>query len=217
MILIPVKNLDRAKQRLARVLDQPARTELAQAMLTDVLHAICAWEGRPEVSLVTSDAFAVELARKLGVRIIPDDANLGETDAIARATAICEARGIESTLVIPADIPLITAGELQKIYSAVPSQGSVLVPAADGRGSNAILRRPAGLFPLRFGNDSFQPHLAAARATGFTCNVLNLAGIGLDIDSPEDLHQLATSLGETRAQILARRWGFAGLPKAASE
>lgn len=217
MILIPVKNLDRAKQRLARVLDQSARTELAQAMLADVLQAICAWEARPEVSLVTSDAFAVELARKLGVAIIPDDENRGETEAIARATAVCEARGIESTLVIPADIPLITAGELQKIYSAAPSQGSVLVSAADGQGTNAIFRRPAGLFPLRFCNDSFQPHLAAARATGFTCNVLGLPGVGLDVDSPEDLHQLATALGETRAQLLARRWRFAGLPKAASE
>lgn len=217
MILIPVKNLGGAKQRLASVLDQAARTELAQAMLADVLQAICAWEGRPEVSLVTSDAFAVALARKLGVGIIADDANSGETDAIAKATAICDARGLESTLVIPADIPLISAAELQKIYLAAPAHGSVLVPAADGRGSNAVLRRPAALFPLRFGNDSFQPHLAAARATGLTCNVLSLPGIGLDVDSPDDLQQLATSLGETRAQVLARRWGFADLPKAASE
>ncbi len=217
MILIPIKNLGGAKQRLASVLDQAARTELAQAMLADVLQAICAWEGRPEVSLVTNDAFAVALARKLGFGVIADDANLGETDAIAKATAVCEARGVESTLVIPADIPLITAAELQKIYLAAPSQGSVLVPAADGRGSNAILRRPAALFPLRFGNDSFQPHLAAARATGFTCNVLSLPGIGLDVDSPEDFRRLAIAPGETRAQVLARRWGFAGLPKAVSE
>ena len=36
MILIPVKNLKDAKQRLASVLDQPERTELARAMLADV-------------------------------------------------------------------------------------------------------------------------------------------------------------------------------------
>jgi len=40
MILIPVKNLAQAKQRLADVLDQPARTELAQVMLFDVLDAV---------------------------------------------------------------------------------------------------------------------------------------------------------------------------------
>ena len=64
MILIPVKNLSAAKQRLAALLDQPARTELAQAMLHDVVSAIAAWPGRPACALVTSDPFAVELAEQ---------------------------------------------------------------------------------------------------------------------------------------------------------
>ena len=38
MILIPVKNLASAKQRLASLLEQSVRTELAQAMLLDVLN-----------------------------------------------------------------------------------------------------------------------------------------------------------------------------------
>ena len=46
------------------------------------------------------------------------------------ATNICVARGIESTLVIPADIPLIQAGELVQILQAAPDEGSVLVPAS---------------------------------------------------------------------------------------
>src|SRR4029077_16495862 len=58
MILIPVKNLANAKQRLASLLDQVTRTELAQAMLFDVLEALATWANRPEVSLVTSDPFA---------------------------------------------------------------------------------------------------------------------------------------------------------------
>ncbi len=62
----------------------------------------------------------------------------------------------------------------------------MLVPAADGRGTNAIFRRPAGLFPARFGNDSFKPHHAAAQATGKPCIVLPLPGIALDVDNPED-------------------------------
>ena len=75
-------------------------------------------------------------------------------------------RGIDSTLVIPADIPLIQASELEQIFAQAPDEGSVLAPAADGRGTNAAFRRPANLFPLRFGNDSFKPHLAAARDHG---------------------------------------------------
>ena len=206
MILIPVKNLSAAKQRLAAVLDQSARTELARAMLHDVVVALAGWTRCPACALVTSDPFAMELARQYDFEVIPDPANPGETGAIETATQICVARGIDSTLVIPADIPLIQASELELILAQAPEEGSVLAPAADGRGTNAAFRRPADLFPLRFGNDSFKPHLEAARATHKPCTVLHLPGIALDIDHPSDLRELAAAAGESKAQQLVRRW-----------
>jgi 2-phospho-L-lactate guanylyltransferase len=217
MILIPVKNLTNAKQRLASVLDQSTRTKLAEAMLFDVLETLRSWTNRPDISIVTSDHFAQELARRFEFQIIPDIASRSETDAIEMATRFCESRGVDSTLVIPADIPLIDASELEQILEAAPAEGSVLVPAADGRGTNAAWRRPAGLFPLRFGNDSFKPHLAAARATRKPCVVLSLPGIALDVDNPSDLRQLAETPGETRAQHLARQWDLTDLSLAANE
>ncbi len=210
MILIPVKNLSAAKQRLAAVLDQPARTELAQTMLHDVAGVLAAWPRRPACALVTSDPFAIELARQYDFEIIPDPANSGETGAVEMATRFCVVRGSDSTLVVPADIPLIQASELDQILAYAPGEGSVLAPAADGRGTNAAFRRPANLFPLRFGNDSFKPHLAAAQATGKPCIVLELPGIALDVDNPEDLQQLLAHPGETRTQSLVRQWALDG-------
>jgi len=212
VILVPVKNLAQAKQRLAALLDQSARTQLAQAMLHDVLAALHAWPRRPPVAIVTGDPFALELARQYGFEIIPDPQNPGETGAIEMATRICVERGVDSTLVIPADIPLITAGELDDILAHAPAAGSLLVPAADGRGTNAAFRRPASLFPLRFGNDSFKPHLAAARATRKPCVVRELPGIALDVDNPSDLQELVSRPGKTRAQSLARTLRGAGPP-----
>jgi len=205
MILVPVKNLRNAKQRLAAVLEQAARTELAHAMLTDVLDAIARHAG-DQVALTTTDPFAMELAGRYGFEIIRDEANVSETDAIQMATRVCKARGIESTLVIPGDIPLIEAEDIRVIYDASPNAGSVLVPSKDKRGTNAVLRRPAALFPLRFGNNSFMPHLAAAIATDKSCVVLSLPGIALDIDTPEDLRELAEAPGNKRSQVLARKF-----------
>jgi 2-phospho-L-lactate/phosphoenolpyruvate guanylyltransferase len=210
VILVPVKNLSAAKQRLAAVLDQPSRTKLAQAMLHDVLDALHGWKDRPEVALVTSDPFAVKLAGEYEFEIIPDPDNPGETGAIEMATHICVGRGVDNTLIIPADIPLIQACELEQIMKHAPAEGSVLVPAADGRGTNAAFRCPANLFPLRFGNDSFKPHHAAAQATGKPCVVLHLPGIAVDVDNPADLQQLISLPGETRAQRLAREYARAG-------
>lgn len=204
MILVPVKNTASAKQRLASVLDQPSRTQLAQAMLHDVLSALHGWSNRPTVGIVTSDPYAMHLADECEFEVIRDPENPGETGAIEMATRICVERGEESTLVIPADIPLIEAWELEEIFKHAPECGTVLVPAGDGRGTNAALRRPANLFPLRFGNDSFKPHHAAAQATGKPCIVLQLPGIAVDVDNPSDLQQLISLPGETRAQKLAR-------------
>jgi len=217
MILVPVKNLCSAKQRLASILDQATRTELAQTMLYDVLEVLGTWVDRPDVAVVTSDPFATGLAAHFSFEVIPDRANRSETDAIDMATRVCEARGIESTLVIPGDIPLIQAHELQFVLEKAPSEGSVLVPAGDGRGTNAAFRRPAGLFPLRFGNDSFKPHLDAAQATQRPCVVLSLSGIGLDVDNPSDLRQLVEAPGETRSQRLARQWDLTDFAIAANE
>lgn len=210
MILVPVKNLSGAKQRLASLLDQSSRTALAQAMLHDVLSSLAAWNHRPPVAVVSSDPFAVELARQYRFEIIADSENPGETGAIEMATRICVERGVSNTLVIPADIPLLQAWELEEILKQAPVEGSVLVPASDGRGTNAAYRSPAALFPLRFGNDSFKPHHAAAQATGKPWVVLNLPGIAVDVDSPEDLTHLVLLPGETRSQKLARKWGIAG-------
>jgi 2-phospho-L-lactate/phosphoenolpyruvate guanylyltransferase len=213
VILVPVKNTALAKQRLAGVLDQPSRTRLAQAMLHDVLAAVHDWKQRPQVAVVTSDPYAVDLAAEYQFEVIPDPENPGETGAIEMATRLCVERGVDYTVVIPADIPLINAWELDEILKHAPEEGSVLVPAADGRGTNAAFRRPANLFPLRFGNDSFKPHHAAAQATGKPCVVLNLPGIAVDVDNPEDLQQLISLPGETGAQRLAREYRHAGTGK----
>ncbi len=209
MILVPVKKLNGAKQRLAAMLTQQQRTELARAMIKDVCHALSEVPSRPAVALVTSDEYAVRLARQCGFETIDDDDNLGETEAIAMATQQAEKDGAEFSLVIPGDIPLVTADEISAVLNATPREGTVLVPAADGRGTNAILRRPCALIACRFGNDSFVPHRAAARATQKDVVVLDgLPGIALDIDRPEDLWELAEGKPRTRTQRLIREWGI---------
>ena len=80
------------------------------------------------------------------------------------------------------------------------------MPARDERGSNAVLCSPAGAVPLRFGEDSFIPHLAAARARGVEPEVVRLPRIALDIDTPEDLALLLETPAQTRAHALLQRW-----------
>ena len=209
VILIPVKGFAAPKQRLSPVLDLAERSALAQAMLDDIMAALAEWRERPDVAVVTGDAVVREMALGRGFEVIEDRDCAGETEAIAAATSAAVGRGAASTMVIPGDMPLVTARELSEVLNALPASpaaGSVLVPAADGRGTNAVLRRPADLFPLRFGNDSFQPHWRAAQSTGCPCAVLKMPGIGLDIDGPADLAALLRQPVRTESQRLLLSW-----------
>src|SRR5271166_6356930 len=208
ILLIPVKNLATAKQRLAPALTQAQRSQLTEAMLRDVMTAAAGVQDHLDVALVTGDSRAQQLARDFGFAVIEDTRGESETAAIEMATAWCEQRGYDTTVVIPGDIPLITSDELHRVLDSAPVAGAVFVPAYDRRGSNCILRRPASLIPLRFGNDSFLPHCEAMRKTGRELVILEMPGIGLDIDNPHELDLLLQRGGSTNAQRLLRSWGF---------
>lgn len=210
MILIPVKGFTTAKQRLAPLLTPEERTTLARAMLEDVLRAFASCVSIPAAALVTSDATAARLGRRFGFDIVDDDRASSETQAVAAATRACLERGVASILVIPADVPLIETREIEIVLGALPNtpqlRGTVLVPAHDGRGTNAALLRPPDLFELRFGDDSFEPHLVSARKSTQLCKVLHLPGIALDVDNPADVAQLLQAEIRTEGQKLLHSW-----------
>jgi len=208
-LLIPVKDLTTAKQRLGEALDQAQRSQLAEAMLRDVMSAAAGVTERLDIFLATGDSRAQVMARKFNFGVIVDNRNESETAAIEMATAWCEQRQYDTTVVVPGDIPLITAVELHRVLDAAPPEGAVFVPAYDRRGSNCILRRPAAIIPLRFGNDSFLPHCEAMKKTGKPLVILEMPGIGLDIDNPHELELLVQRDGDTHAQRLLRSWGIA--------
>jgi 2-phospho-L-lactate/phosphoenolpyruvate guanylyltransferase len=208
ILLIPFKSLATAKQRLAGALNAEQRSTFAEAMLRDVLHAAVAMKNRIDVAVVTGDPHAQMLARESGCLIIEDTRNESETAAIEMATEWCERHGYDTTIVVPADIPLIAAAELHRVLDAAPAEGAVFVPAYDRRGSNCILRRPASIIPLRFGNDSFLPHCEVMQHTGKDLIILEMPGIGLDVDNPHELELLVAREGDTNAQRLLRSWGF---------
>ena len=216
-LLIPVKNLSHAKQRLGEALDQEHRSLLAEAMLRDVLTAAAGVADRLDIYLVTDDAQARRLRAEFGFGVIEDRRNESETAAIEMATAWSEERGYDTTVVLPGDVSLTTRAELRRVLDSAPEEGAVFVPSYDRRGSNCMLRRPASIIPLRFGDDSFLPNCEAMKKTGKPLVILELPGIGLDVDNPHELELLVGRAGNTHAQRLLRSWGMGSENPAALE
>jgi 2-phospho-L-lactate/phosphoenolpyruvate guanylyltransferase len=186
--IVPVKDTRHSKQRLTACLTGEQRRALALVMLEDVLEAIAAATGLERCLVVTIDPDATALSGRLGARVLTDGASEGHTGAVMTAARLLAREGAAGFLTLPGDIPGVTPAEIAQLLAAHRGPPAfTIAPAHDELGSNAVLCSPPGAVPLRFGENSFFPHLDAARRSGIEPTVLHLPGIALDIDTPEDL------------------------------
>lgn len=207
--VVPVKERDRAKERLAPRLPPHMRQALALAMLEDVLSALAATPVLSGLIVVTIDPAARDLAARYGARIVEQGAREGHTGAVSAAARLIAAEGHAGMLTLPGDVPLVTAGEIGQVIAAHrPAPSFTIVPSRDEGGSNMILLSPPEVVPLRFGVDSFFPHLRAAEAQGIRPTIVRLPGIALDIDNPEDLDLFARIPSRTRTRALLDETGL---------
>jgi len=189
--IIPVKTLERAKQRLAPVLPAQVRRELVLAMLQSVLAAAAAAKGLSRILVVTPDQTVAALAPAKGAEVLREARARGLNAAVRLGLARAAAAGAARALVLPADVPLVTPGELDTLMgSAEAGARVVLVPAADGEGTNAMLLAPPAALAPAFGPGSYVRHLSQAVARRLDVGVLHLPGLAGDIDRPADLARL---------------------------
>jgi 2-phospho-L-lactate/phosphoenolpyruvate guanylyltransferase len=198
--VLPVKDLPDAKQRLAGVLNAQERRELSLAMLQDVLSALAVSDGLAGILLVTRDGEARRLATRYGARVLVQEENRGHTAASSLAARTLAQEGVAGMVQVPADVPLLTPDDiaaLLKVHGQAPAV--TLAPSRDGHGSNAVVCSPPDLLPLRFGDDSFLPHLRRAQALGTEPQIVRRPGLALDLDTPDDLAAFLAAPSPTRA------------------
>ncbi|MBV9199808.1 MAG: 2-phospho-L-lactate guanylyltransferase, partial [Alphaproteobacteria bacterium] len=165
--VVPVKELVRAKERLVPVLSPEPRRALMMAMLEDVLTALAATPDLGGLAVVTVDIEAHRLAKRYGARIINMGARDGHTGAVTAAAKLLASEGCPGMLTVPGDIPLVTPAEIAQLLAAHRAAPAfTIAPSRDEQGSNAIICSPPDAVPLRFGENSFFPHLRAAEACG---------------------------------------------------
>ena len=206
VLAIPMKDLVNAKQRLVPALGAEERGALATAMLEDVLGAV-AHARLDAVWVITGDAAVTAIARRFGATVVTEAENRGHTAAVADGQARARNEGTTVFATIPGDVPCVTAAEIDALVSVVTTApGVALAPSRSGLGTNGVALAPPDALSLRFGEPSFDAHLASARARGLTPRILRLPGLGLDIDDPSDLAALLVEGRATRSARLVASW-----------
>jgi 2-phospho-L-lactate/phosphoenolpyruvate guanylyltransferase len=186
--IVPVKALGRAKRRLSSVLPDAARQRLVLTMLEDVLAALAGVDSIDCVVVVTPDARVAALAQSRGATVVPEPGAEELNAAIGSGIAYVCSRGVGQALVLPADVPLTTSGELLSLIQSRGTQpGVTLAPSHDSNGTNGLFLAPPNAIAPCYGPGSYLEHLSQAMARRVDVNVVHLEGLARDIDEPSDL------------------------------
>jgi len=187
-IIVPIKNPAKAKQRLAVLLAPEQRQKLAAVMFADVARALRGVQGVDRIFVVTNHRPAAEQAGLFGFDQLFEEAQLSESASVDWASRELEALGYDMVMRLPADVPLVTADDIDMLLSiGLGRPGTLMVPSRQGTGTNSILRSPPTLFPSHFGPDSLRLHIEEASSVGVDAVIMNSARIGLDVDEPADI------------------------------
>lgn len=187
-LLLPVKDLTNAKQRLAPLLSPAERRALAHAMLADTVQTLRAVRRADKIFVVTNYAPAIEIASENAWQVLLEHQQVSESASVDAASRECAQLGVTALLRLPLDLPLIQSSDVDELLSidcAAPA--AIIVPSRDGTGTNALLRIPATLFPSHFGPGSYAKHCAEARRSGAQLIELRNPRLEMDVDDPSDL------------------------------
>jgi 2-phospho-L-lactate guanylyltransferase len=186
--VVPVKSLAASKQRLSTVFTPQERKQLTLAMLEDVLKAL---KGSvvDEVLVVGEDSEVHQTAEEFGAFYLSAN-RAGLNSAIEASCEWCVCQNATSVLVLPADIPLLSSKEVNRIIELGKGTSAVVLAPSKNWGTNALYQNPPKLIPARFGPKSFFKHIREAYRKGGSVRLHFSQGTSRDIDSAADLKNL---------------------------
>ena len=213
--VLPVKTPQNAKQRLSGFLSAGQRETLARILYKQTLASLCQADGIDRVAVVTSDSEVAEHARRSGTLVFDENEQVSHSVSADAACLRAIQLGATTVLLVPIDVPLVTPADFSRLAAAArparpagPKAGSqarlIVVPSADGTGTNALARTPPDVIESRFGPGSCRAHLDQALSKNIHSEILPLPGLMFDIDTPEDVAELLASPHDSDVAVFLR-------------
>src|SRR5574340_576963 len=114
-LLLPVKDLRNAKQRLIGMLTPEERFGLAEAMLADTIRTVQGVRSAERIFMITNYQPALDAAEENGWEILREERQVSESDSVDAASRICEERGVRALLRLPLDLPLVQSRDVDEL------------------------------------------------------------------------------------------------------
>lgn len=190
--IVPVKNFESGKSRLASLLTVEERVKLSELFLDYTLNTLTNTSAISNVVVVSSDKRAEGIAKIHNVKFLQEKKNQGVNAAVALADVYISEYAVDATIVIPQDLPLLLPEDIERICTSAQEHEKCLVicPSLRFDGSNALLRRPPLLITTNYDNDSYNVHIKKAKASDAIIKIIKTKRIMTDIDTVEDVINL---------------------------
>ncbi|MRN68971.1 MAG: 2-phospho-L-lactate guanylyltransferase [Nitrosopumilales archaeon] len=187
--LVPVKKFESSKSRLGAVLSINERIKLSELLLINTISVLKKSSAISNIVVVSSDERAMEIARRTDAKFLKEAKDRGVNAAIAVADDYSSENRAHASIVIPVDLPLLTATDVNMMCRKAksPERCLVISPSIRYDGSNALLRKPSRLLKTHYDDDSFNAHIRAATQFGIPIKVFLSQRIMKDLDSIEDI------------------------------
>ena len=186
-VIVLVKDLDQAKQRLGEVLDPKARRALALRNAERAIRAAVAGDHR---LVVGGSAEVKDLAQRLGADAVIERRQQGQNVAAKLGIAHALKSKARAVLILSSDLPLVTlksVREMLDVAGRLEPPAVVAAPAIGRGGTNALYINPPDAISLHFGEDSLTAFRHEAETKGVSFAVHKSEAMALDLDEPEDL------------------------------
>jgi 2-phospho-L-lactate/phosphoenolpyruvate guanylyltransferase len=203
--ILPIKTFGEAKQRLDEELQPGPRRALAEAMFCDVLVALRRANAIDQVLVVSSDHGAQRIAGGYGAMVL-EEPDSGHSDAASQGVREAIELGADRALLVPGDCPLLDPAEVDELIARpAPARSALIVPDRHGTGTNALLLTPPDSMAPSFGPGSCRRHATEAQAAGIAGEIVTVASLALDVDTPDDLATVQATLAATRGNAAHTR------------
>ena len=216
--IVPVKPFSEGKSRLAGHISPQTRRTLNRNLLAYTLDAIRLAHIDAEIVVVSRDNDALNLATRMGCHGLTEELSAPQSletgsrtfstaselqlnAALTQAARHVVTRGATRVLVLPTDMPNLTAEDVRTMSSPRGRGPQIIIaPSRDG-GTNALMLQPVQAIPFAFGRDSFQRHRRLAVEAGIPVRVVESDSLVFDIDLPGD-YELAFGSQESAGRCV---------------
>lgn len=189
--VIPMKSLHSAKSRLSNILTAQQRKNLAMYLLDATIKEIKKSCIISEIIIVSNDKAVKNYSCLNNLKYIKDSEE-GVNKAVILADNYCIDNGINANIVIPHDLPFISAKEIDEICTISNKHHKCIIicPSKRFDGTNILFRKPPDVIKTHYDDNSYMNHLKEAYKFKIPIESLDIVKLRFDLDTKEDLLEL---------------------------